>query len=58
MAGYYRRNIVAAVEATRQLGGHYPLLEAVDASFRAAIEQGYGDLDQSALFDFLMARKS
>lgn len=58
LGGYYRRNIVAALELARRLGGDYPLLGALDESYRAAIAQGFGDLDQSAMFDFLLSRKS
>jgi len=58
LAGYYQRNIVAALELTRRLGGDYPLLGALDVSYRAAIAQGFGDLDQSAMFDFLLSSKS
>lgn len=57
LAGYYSRNIVAAREAARELGGNYPLLDALDASYRVAIEQGFGNLDQSAIFDYLMKCK-
>jgi hypothetical protein len=34
------------------------LLGALDVSYRAAIAQGFGDLDQSAMFDFLLSSKS
>ena len=56
LATYYSRNIARTLEAARDLGGHFPLLDAIDACYRAAIEAGFGHLDQSALFEFLKTR--
>jgi 3-hydroxyisobutyrate dehydrogenase-like beta-hydroxyacid dehydrogenase len=56
MADYHRRNVAPTLELADRMGGHYPLLHAMDACYRAAIDAGFGSLDQSGLFAYLRQR--
>lgn len=57
LRGYFQRNLEMALDTARSSGGHYPLLEAVHACYRRAINEGYGELDQAGIFEYLMKRR-
>ena len=50
----YLKNISLAVELARSVGGNYPLLDTMHEAYQRAAEAGYGKLDQSVMFDYLM----
>lgn len=54
LSDYHQRNIVPTLALAEQHGGHYPLLRAMDTCYRAAIDAGFGELDQSGLLSYLM----
>jgi L-threonate 2-dehydrogenase len=56
LSDYHRRNIVPTLALAESRGGHYPLLRAMDACYRQAMDAGFGHLDQSAIIAYLLER--
>lgn len=53
LQGYYR-NVAKTIELATELGGHYPLLSAMETCFRRAITSGYGENEPSGIIEFLL----
>ena len=54
----YCRNVAKTMELASELGGHYPLLSAMERCFRNAIEAGYGQTEPSGIIEFLLKDRS
>ena len=53
----YLKNITMALDLAEQISGEYPLLTRMHDVFRDAADAGFGSMDQSAVFDYLMGKK-
>lgn len=53
----YIKNIDMAVDLAETLGGEYPLLTTMRDIYGKAVESGFGGVDQSVVFDYLMGEK-
>ena len=56
LATYYERNMEKVRDFTNSVGGNYPLLSAALDCYAEAIKNGYGNVDYSAVIDFLMEK--
>lgn len=57
LEGYYQ-NVAKTMGLAAELGGHYPLLSAMESCFKEAIANGWGELEPAGIIEFLLKDKA
>lgn len=53
----YLQNVRLTEDVMRSIGGDYPLFRAMAEAYRACVDAGYGTVDHSVIFDYLLNEK-